>query len=221
MRWISMVMFGVACAASDGPLQIVGDASVALGGTVQLTAVLQPEDGAEEDVTADAAWESSDPAVASVDAGLVSGDALGTTTITATLGDVIAELAFEVLDPGPYDATVTGDWSPQHGGQDLMFFARVVDDADGSVVACGSVRQEDAVWTLTAPGVLVAGHEYHAEAFADVNADGVPNDPGHAYFSETKRPAQKDQEFVVPHSGGAPDWADEACAAGAPPLSAP
>jgi Bacterial Ig-like domain (group 2) len=221
MRWILVATFGVACTASDGPLEIVGDASVDLGGTVQLTAVLQPEDGAEEDVTADATWESSDPAVASVDAGLVSGDALGAATITATLGDVSAELAFEVLDPGPYDVSVTGDWSPQHGGQNLFFFARIVDDADGSVVACGSVQREDAVWTLAAADVILAGHEYHAEAFADVNGDGVPNDPGHIYFSETKRPAKKDQDFEVAHSGGAPDWADEACGASDPALTAP
>jgi hypothetical protein len=67
--------------------------------------------------------------------------------------------------------------------------------------------------------VLIAGHTYHAEAFADVSDDGVPNDVGHTYLSGPKPAASKAQAFEVLHSGPPPSWDTEACAAGVPPLT--
>lgn len=201
-----------ACTTDPGVLSLSDPATeVALGGTAQLVAVLTSDDGSTEDVTASADWSVDDEALATVDAGLVTGVAPGTVTVTVTVDDQTADAALEVLDPGPYDVSVTGDWGPQHGGQGLSFFARIVDEADGTIVACGSQVAEDAVWSLTAADVLVSGHEYHAEAFADVNGDGEANDNGHEYYSEPKRPAAKDQAFEVLHSGPPPDWNGPAC----------
>lgn len=220
IRWTAWVALGVGCGAGDGAMEVSGAATIAPGEDVQLTATVHHEDGTDEDVTADADWSSSDEAVAVVDAGLVSGIAAGAATISATFDGVTADAEVEVeeADAGPYAVRVFGDWSPQHGGQGRTVFARVVDDADGSVVACGSEVADDAIWSLSAEGVLVAGRTYHAEAFADVSGDGLPNDAGHMYLSGAKPPASKDQSFEVLHSGPAPAWDTEACAAGVPPL---
>ncbi len=62
-------------------------ASIQVGATQQFTATGSYSDDSTADVTADAVWTSSDELVASVSAGgLATGLALGTASITATLG---------------------------------------------------------------------------------------------------------------------------------------
>lgn len=69
-------------------------ATGAVGTTKQLTATVEPENAEDKTVT----WESSDPAVATVDVnGLVTFVAEGTATITAkTVNDLTATCAVTV-----------------------------------------------------------------------------------------------------------------------------
>ena len=61
-----------------------GDQELEVGETVQLTAVVQPEDAADKSVT----WSSDNEAVATVDeTGLVTAVSVGTVTITVTTND--------------------------------------------------------------------------------------------------------------------------------------
>ncbi|MEQ1571135.1 MAG: hypothetical protein ABMA64_36230 [Myxococcota bacterium] len=192
---------------------------VDIGGSLAFTATASYDDDTTADVTDAAAWTSSDPAVGSIEAGVLEALGKGATTVGAELDGFQAEVDVEVTDPGPYRATVEGDWSLQHGGQGQEIFARIVDDADGSVVACGSVVSESAEWTLTADDVLLAGHTYHGEAFADVNDNRLVDDNGHAYVGESEKPAKKDQKLVVSHSGLPPDWFGEPCDPATPTLT--
>lgn len=215
MRWMVLGLAGGCGRAAVTEVVLTPDApdGLALGGELQLTATALYDDGTESDVTADATWSTSDDAVLGVSGGLLEGLALGEATVEASFEAVSASLDVTVADLGPFSVTVSGDWSPQHGGQGLAFFARVVDDTAGDVVACGSLVSEEAVWSLSAADVLEAGHRYHAEAFADVNGDGLVNDPGHLYQSEPSRKVGQDLKLAVEHAGAAPDWTDEPCGA--------
>ena len=62
-------------------LSITGNDIVAVGSTTTLTAKLS-------NITGDVAWTSSNPEVATVNGGVVTGIAMGTTTITATVGEL-------------------------------------------------------------------------------------------------------------------------------------
>jgi len=65
--------------AIQGPPPTVGPGQMA-----QLKAVARSTDGSERDVTAEARWTSSQPQIATVDAGVITGHALGRTGIRAT-----------------------------------------------------------------------------------------------------------------------------------------
>jgi uncharacterized protein YjdB len=62
--------------------------TIAKGTTVQLTATGNFSDGTTQDLTNSVSWTSSDLALATVNNGLVNGQAAGTPTITATQGGV-------------------------------------------------------------------------------------------------------------------------------------
>lgn len=196
-------------------------AEVTIGETLSLEAVATRDNGETEVVTDQAIWESTDLAVASVDLGTVETLGSGEVTVTASYDGLSDEHMLEVIDMGPYDANISGDWSPQHGEQGLTFWVRLIDDADGTVIACGSAVEPSAIWSVSATDVLMSGHVYHAEAFADVNGDGEANDPGHMYTGNPKPPASKDQVFQVPHFGAAPLWEGAGCQEGTALLSAP
>ena len=82
-------------------------ASIELGGSVQLTATVEADEGIDDSVT----WSSSDEAVATVsDAGLVSAVAAGTAAITATSvfdGTVSGSATVTVLAPAVTAVDVT------------------------------------------------------------------------------------------------------------------
>ena len=65
-------------------LVIQGPPTVGPRQTAQLKAVARFTDGSERDVTADARWTSSQAAIATVDAGVITGQALGRAQIRAT-----------------------------------------------------------------------------------------------------------------------------------------
>jgi len=73
-------------------------ASVLVGETQAFTATGTYSDDTTADVTADAAWASSDTAVATIDGAIATAVAVGTTTITATLGSIDGSASLEVTE---------------------------------------------------------------------------------------------------------------------------
>lgn len=77
------------------------DVTVAVGGSTQLRATVLDGDGRQSDVTGGATWTSSDPAVARVDGGRVTGVSVGgPVVITATYRGVTAQATVTVTDDG-------------------------------------------------------------------------------------------------------------------------
>lgn len=108
----------------QGPPPTVGP-----GQTAQMKAVARFTDGSERDVTADARWTSTQPQIATVEAGLITGQVLGRTGIRASYMSRDAFLAIVVkpagtfilsgiiTEPGPVSvgsATVTVLGGPLH-----------------------------------------------------------------------------------------------------------
>lgn len=218
MRSTGWMLVVVGCAGGDVAVEGLevgradgSDDPVAIGEVVALTATASLADGSAGDVTAEVAWTSSDDGVLTVDGTSVTGVAVGSAELTATYEDVSATLALDVVDEGPYDVVVSGDWSRQHGNGTFDYYVRVVDDG-GNVATCGMVTSSDGLWSYSAPDVLVAHHLYHGEAFADVNADGLANDGGHRYMSDPAVKAEGDLAFEIAH-GPNPfgTWTDVPC----------
>jgi len=75
--------------ASEGKVTVTGANEVEVGKTIELSASLESVEG-------DVVWYSSDASIATVENGVVTGVALGTVKITATVGDVVGELEVTV-----------------------------------------------------------------------------------------------------------------------------
>jgi Bacterial Ig-like domain (group 2) len=76
---------GGGAAATLSSVGVTGDTSVTMGLTEQLKATANKSDGSQADVTGQAAWVSSDPAIATVStAGVLSAVKTGNITVTAT-----------------------------------------------------------------------------------------------------------------------------------------
>lgn len=91
-----MTMTVSAVAVPVVSLSLIGNVSMGLGQPTQLQAIAQLADGSSRTVTADATWRSSDPAVATVDRGLVNGMTPGSAVITVTYGGQAAEVTVVV-----------------------------------------------------------------------------------------------------------------------------
>lgn len=84
---ISVVPFALASETVTGVTITGGSGTVAVGGTVTFSAEVSVDGSLEEGETAvsrEVTWESSNPSIATVENGVVTGVAVGTTTITAT-----------------------------------------------------------------------------------------------------------------------------------------
>jgi len=74
-------------------------ASIEKGQTQQFTATAVYSDGSKQDVTGQAAWSSSDPAVATVAAGLATGVGAGSATIQAAYEGSVGQASLTVTEP--------------------------------------------------------------------------------------------------------------------------
>ncbi len=85
-------------------------ASVALGGTLQLTATGTYSDGSKQNLTSSATWTSSESGIASVStAGLATGVSIANTTITAALNSISGSTSISVTqDNVAYYVSPTG-----------------------------------------------------------------------------------------------------------------
>ena len=86
----------------QGPAPTVGPRQMAA-----VKAVALFSDGSERDVTADARWTSTQPEIATVDAGVITGQALGRTLIRATYMSRSASLTMVIKPEGTF--ILTGD----------------------------------------------------------------------------------------------------------------
>ena len=84
-------------------LRIGGNAALTtVGETSQLTTIATFSDGTERDVTAEAAWTSSEPSVVTVVSGLVTVRRLGATTISARYLNMSATVSVRPTPPGTF-----------------------------------------------------------------------------------------------------------------------
>jgi uncharacterized protein YjdB len=65
--------------------------TVEVGDTVQFTATITYPDGSTADVTGEATWTSADTGVATIGAGLATGEGEGTVQITATIDGLTSD----------------------------------------------------------------------------------------------------------------------------------
>ena len=117
--FLALSLAALASCSSPLPVNSVsvsGEQRIPRGVTTQLTALATTAGGrVVHDVTASAAWTSSDPSIASVSGGVVSGVRPGTVKITAATGGVSGALDFTVseanlvgIDLGPPFTLATG-----------------------------------------------------------------------------------------------------------------
>jgi hypothetical protein len=83
------------------------NASIPLGGSVQMDAIGTFSDGTTADVTQTSTWSSAQPSIASAAYGLVASQAMGTTVINAVSGSVTGAAALTVSAPALYSIAVT------------------------------------------------------------------------------------------------------------------
>jgi hypothetical protein len=163
------------CPADCAPLEItavtiVGPSQLVLGRQGQVYASAQLSDGSVIDVTALAQWQSSDDGVADVDSwGTVSTRAIGTTTLTASVGTVRSDpWALAVVDRptlqrisvqntrcycGPYPVA-----GPESGGALRPCILNAAPRADIlPIPACGQVVEIGATLPFTAVGEYADG----------------------------------------------------------------
>lgn len=126
--------------------------TLSIGGTGALTANVSPE-GATDTV----AWSSSNPAVATVENGVVTAAGVGTATITATAGTVSAACAVTVQpDAIPVTGvTVTADRTSLYNGEVAVLTAAVLpENATDKTVTWTS--SDETVATVDASGRVTA-----------------------------------------------------------------
>jgi uncharacterized protein YjdB len=87
------------------------NATCPVGGTLQFTATASYGNGTTADVTAEAAWSSTEPGIATISAvtsGLVTCQAEGTATVSAAHGALSGSAAVNVGNPAPVTLSITG-----------------------------------------------------------------------------------------------------------------
>lgn len=96
-------------------VEVTGDNAVVVGAELQLTATASLDDGTLMDVTLSALWESDTPAVATVDAGLVTGVSPGSATISADFDGYIGT-AVVTVGTGSSLTIITsaGEFEPEY-----------------------------------------------------------------------------------------------------------
>ncbi len=126
-------------------------ASVAAGGTTQLTATGAYSSGPTQDLTSSAVWSSSASSVANVSAGLVScvAGANGQATVTASVGAVTGSATVTCLSPVLQSIAVTPASPPELDPGQSLQLAATGTYSSGPAKNLTSTAQ----WASSAPGV--------------------------------------------------------------------
>jgi hypothetical protein len=133
-------------------------AAIEAGSSTQLRAIATLENGATEDYTATAQWQSSDAEVAEVAAGVVTGVSEGVVTISAKLGRFSARIDLVVGPPAIHEWP-TDDDRVRRGGETLTVYGeRFAAPLQVEFKAPSGVRIEKAFEvTATQAKVIVPG----------------------------------------------------------------
>ena len=125
-------------------------ASLKVGGSVVLTATVNPSDATDKTVT----WSTSDVSVASVSDGVVTANMIGTATITARAGNKTATCAITVEATPVTSVTLDKTTASLKAGETVTLIATVKpDDATDKTV---SWTTSDASVATVTNGVVVA-----------------------------------------------------------------
>ena len=135
-----------------------GTASIVAKTTQPFAATATYSDGTTADVTANATWTTSNPAIATVSAGIASGVAAGTTTVTASLSGING-IATLTVTPSLTSISVTPSPVTLVAGTTQQFTA-TANYSDGSTHNVTATAQwsaaNTAVATVNAAGVATA-----------------------------------------------------------------
>ncbi|QIT56578.1 hypothetical protein HC341_16075 [Aquisalimonas sp. 2447] len=153
---------------------------VAVGSSVQLTAVGSFENETTDDLTGDVAWQSANTDIANVADGLVNAEQAGTAVITATYdgengqGDADATVDIEVFDPGAVEAIrlTTGEC----GGSDDLSVINVDRSQVLGIVACAEYEGDQSAENIS--DVATWGVAENDESVARI--ESVGGDPASA-----------------------------------------
>ena len=83
-------------------VSVQGTPTIGPGESARVQAIARYSDGSEKDVTADAAWTSSQARIATVEAGLITGQALGRVTIRARFESRTASVNLVIQPAGTF-----------------------------------------------------------------------------------------------------------------------
>ncbi len=126
--------------------------SIAVGKTVQVSAnaeyQISATDFADKDVTSSAPWSTSNPDVAMVNKGLVTGTGIGSATIRVSLDGKTGSTLVVVGQTGVLDITPTGPFSLS-ATPEIDFYATET-FPDGSTLDVGGL----ATWTASPGGIV-------------------------------------------------------------------
>lgn len=143
-------------------LDVTGSAAITVGQTAQLQAVAHMSDGSSATVTTLAAWSAGDPSIASVQTGMVTGKAAGSTPVVATFGGKSAQTTATVTNPPPGAPTVnslsiTGTPTVTVGQTTQLQAVAQMSDGSQMTVTGSASWQSGSPSTATVQGGLVTG----------------------------------------------------------------
>ena len=125
--------------------------SIAAGNTEQFSAIGTYSDGSSQNLTTSVAWRSSLPGVATISgAGLANGVAQGTTSITATLGTIVASATLSVTPPVLTSISVSPSSASIANGTTQQFTATGTYSDGSTQDLTGS-----ADWSSSLPGIAI------------------------------------------------------------------
>jgi hypothetical protein len=130
-----------------------GSPQIPLGSTEPLTATGTYSDGSQHDVTSTATWASLQPAIASVSGGgVVTAAAVGSASVTATMGAVNAQTQLTVTGAALQSLAIVADNSDIPLG-DSEQLAAIGAYTDGSTLDLTTA----AIWTSLQPAIASVG----------------------------------------------------------------
>jgi uncharacterized protein YjdB len=140
---------------------LAGNSNIPLGSTEQLAATGTYSDGTQQDLTSTAAWTSSPPDITSVSGGMVTGEAIGSSSVMAAVGAVNAQTQLTVTSAALVSIAVKTSRTAIPIGETQQLTA-IGTYTDGSTQDLTTT----AAWTSSSPKVALIGTAGLAAALA-------------------------------------------------------
>ncbi|HTR63122.1 MAG TPA: Ig-like domain-containing protein [Candidatus Binataceae bacterium] len=146
------------------------DPEIASGTNIQLTATGTFSDGSSSDLTGTVAWTSSDSAVASVVAGLVSGKSAGTVTITASQAG-ITDTTTVTISAVTLNSIVVTPAAPTIASGTTVQMTAIGQFSDGST----QNLTREVAWTSSVPAVATISNASGLQGLVTGISPGATN----------------------------------------------